>query len=125
MLENNFIHIEKDTDVENSITKTTPPIIKRTYNKRTQSAFTYNEYVTDKILMDSYTLPILKQVCKSYKLCISGRKQEVIDRITTYFNKIRNAIVLQKYTRRYLVKIVMSKYKENKIKICHRPKDMI
>jgi len=115
MLENNFIHIEKDTDVGNSITKTTRPITKRTYNKRTQSAFTYNEYVTNNILMDSYTLPILKQVCKSYKLCISGRKQEVIGRITTYFNKIRNAIVLQKYTRRYLVKIVMSKYKENKI----------
>jgi hypothetical protein len=115
MLENNFIHIEKDTDVGNSITKNTRPITKRTYNKRTQSAFTYNEYVTNNILMDSYTLPILKQVCKSYKLCISGRKQEVIGRITTYFNKIRNAIVLQKYTRRYLVKIVMSKYKENKI----------
>lgn len=114
MLENNFIHIEKDTDVENSITKTTLPVTKRTYNKRTQSAFTYNDYVTNNILMDSYTLPILKQVCKSYKLCISGRKKEVIGRITTYFNKIRNAIVLQTYARRYLVKIVMSKYKENK-----------
>lgn len=115
MLENNFIHIDKDTNVKDSITKPARPIIKRTYNKRTQSAFTYNEYVTDNILMDSYTLPILKQVCKSYKLCISGRKQEVIDRITTYFNKMRNAVVLQKYTRRYLVNIVMSKYKENKI----------
>ena len=42
MLENNFIHIDKDTDVENAITK--PPVAKqkRTYNKRTQSAFTYN-----------------------------------------------------------------------------------
>jgi len=65
--------------------------------------------------MDSYTLPVLKEVCKTYKLCISGRKQEVIIRITAHFNKMRNAIVVQKYARRYLVNIVMSKYKENKL----------
>jgi hypothetical protein len=109
MLENKFIHIDKDADVENSITKP-----KRTYNKRTQSAFTHNEYLANNILMESYTLPILKEVCKTYKLCISGRKQDVIDRIATHFNKIRTSIVLQKYTRRYLVKIVTSNYKTNK-----------
>jgi hypothetical protein len=109
MLENKFIHIDNDADVKNSITKP-----KRTYNKRTQCAFTYNEYLANNILMDSYTLPILKQVCKTYKLCISGRKQEVIDRITTHFNKIRTAIIMQKYARRYLVKIVTSNYKTNK-----------
>jgi len=108
MLENNFIHIDKDVHVENSITKP-----KRTYNKRVQSAFTYNEYLANNIVMESYTLPVLKQVCKTYKLCISGRKQEVIDRITTHFNKIRTSIVVQKYTRRYLVNIVMSNYKMN------------
>jgi hypothetical protein len=109
MLENKFIHIDKDADVKNSITKP-----KRTYNKRAQYAFTYNEYLENNILMESYTLPILKQVCKTYKLCISGRKQEVIDRIATHFNKIRTAIIVQKYTRRYLVKIVTSNYKTNK-----------
>jgi hypothetical protein len=109
MLENKFIHIDKDANVKNSITKP-----KRTYNKRTQCAFTYNEYLENNILMESYTLPILKEVCKTYKLCISGRKQEVIDRITTHFNKIRNAIIVQKYARRYLVKIVTSNYKTNK-----------
>jgi hypothetical protein len=110
MLENKFIQIDNDTDVGNNITKT-----KRTYNKRTLTAFTYNDYVTTNILMDSYTLPILKQVCKTYKLCISGRKQEVISRITSHFNKIRNTIVLQKYTRRYIVNIVMYNYKKNKL----------
>ena len=113
MLENIFINNDKVADVGNAITKPTKPIPKRTYNKRAQSAFTYNEYITSTILMDSYTLPILKEVCKTYKLCISGRKQEVIDRITTHFNKIHSAIVLQKYTRRYLVNIVMSNYKMN------------
>ena len=115
MLENNFIHIDKDVDVVNALTKPVLTKPARTYNKRTQTEFTYTEYLANNILMDSYTLPILKRVCKTYKLCISGRKQEVIDRITTHFNKIRNAIVLQKYTRRYLVNIVMSKCKENKI----------
>jgi len=65
--------------------------------------------------MESYTLPILKQVCKTYKLCISGRKQDVIARIITHFNKIRSSVVVQKYTRRYLVKIVTSNYEKNKI----------
>ena len=113
MLENIFIHNDKVTDVKNTMAKPAKPIPKRTYNKRTQSAFTYNEYITSSLLMDSYTLPILKEVCKTYKLCISGRKQEVIARITTHFNKIRSSIVLQKYTRRYLVKIVISNYKMN------------
>jgi hypothetical protein len=111
MLENNFIQVDKDAHVENAITKPA----KRTYNKRTQSVFTYDDYITSTILMESYTLPILKQVCKTYKLCISGRKHEVIDRITTHFDKIRNSIVVQKYTRRYLVQIVTSNYKKNKV----------
>ena len=115
MLENKFIHINKVADIGKDITKTPHAKIKRTYNKRTLSAFTYTEYVTNNILMESYTVPILKEVCKSYKLCISGRKQEVISRISTHFNKIRNAIILQKYTRRYLVNIVMFKYKENQL----------
>lgn len=110
MLENKFVHTDTTPDVGNAITKP-----KRTYNKRTQSAFTYDDCINHTILMDSYTLPVLKEVCKTYKLCISGRKQEVIDRITTHFNKIRNSIVLQKYTRRYLVNIVISNYKKNKV----------
>ena len=109
MLENKFIQNDKNADVGNAITKP-----KRTYNKRTQSVFTYDDYLTNTVLMDSYTLPILKEVCKTYKLCISGRKQEVIARITTHFNKICKSIVVQKYTRRYLVKIVTSNYKKNK-----------
>ena len=47
MLENKFIEIDNGTDVENNITKT-----KRTYNKRTLTAFTYNDYVTDYIQLD-------------------------------------------------------------------------
>ena len=92
MLENNFIHIDKDVDVVNALTKPVLTKPARTYNKRTQTEFTYTEYLANNILMDSYTLPILKRVCKTYKLCISGRKQEVIDRITTHFNKIRTSI---------------------------------
>ncbi len=110
MLENKFIHIDKDADIGTTITKP-----KRTYIKRTQTAFTYDEYITNNIVMESYTLPILKQVCKTYKLCISGRKQDVIARIITHFNKIRSSVVVQKYTRRYLVKIVTSNYEKNKI----------
>ena len=110
MLENKFINIDKDADIGTTITKP-----KRTYIKRTQTAFTYDEYITNNIVMESYTLPILKQVCKTYKLCISGRKQDVIARIITHFNKIRSSVVVQKYTRRYLVKIVTSNYEKNKV----------
>ena len=75
-------------------------------------AFTYTDYVTGNIVMKSYTIPVLKQVCKHHKLHISGKKGLLIDRITTFFERINNAVIVQKYTRRQFVKKIIKKNRE-------------
>lgn len=75
-------------------------------------AFTYTDYVTGNIVMKSYTIPVLKQVCKHHKLHISGKKGLLIDRITTFFERIKNAVIVQKYTRRQFVKKIIKKNRE-------------
>ena len=75
-------------------------------------AFTYTDYVNTNIIMKSYTIPILKQVCKEYKLHISGKKGVLIERITTLFERIKSAIIVQKYTRRQFVNKIIQKNRE-------------
>ena len=43
---------------------------------------------------------------------ISGKKAVLIDRITTCFERIRNAVIVQKYTRKQFVKKILKKHKE-------------
>lgn len=75
-------------------------------------AFTYTDYVNSNIIMKSYTIPILKQVCKFHKLHISGTKGVLIERITTLFERIKSAIIVQKYTRRQFVNKIINKNRE-------------
>lgn len=108
--------------LENSLMPDKNTIIKpkRKYKKKELSIFTYEEYNKDAIVLTNYTIPILKQVCKMYKLNVSGKKDELISRIHKCFSKNINAILIQKYIRRKLVYIVMKIYKQNKcdIKTC-------
>ena len=75
-------------------------------------AFTYTDYVNTNIIMKSYTIPILKEVCKAQNLHYSGKKGVLIERITTFFERITNAIIVQKYTRRQFVKRIINKNHE-------------
>lgn len=80
--------------------------------KKKLEVFTYDDYINNEVMMKSYTIPILKQVCKKHKLHISGKKAVLIERITTLFEQIKNTIIIQKYTRRQFVKKVINKTKE-------------
>jgi len=75
-------------------------------------AFTYTDYVNTNIIMKSYTIPILKEVCKAQNLHYSGNKGVLIERITKFFERITNAIIVQKYTRRQFVKKIINKNHE-------------
>ena len=44
---------------------------KRKYKKKELSVFTYEEYNKNAIILTNYTIPILKQVCKIYKLKVT------------------------------------------------------
>lgn len=108
--------------IENSLIPENSTIIKpkRKYKKKELSVFTYEDYTKNDIILTNYTIPILKQVCKLYKLKVSGKKDELISRINTYFYKIINATLIQKYIRSKLVHLVMKIYKQNAcdIKTC-------
>lgn len=108
--------------IENSLIPENNTIIKpkRKYKKKELSVFTYEDYRKNDIILTNYTIPILKQVCKLYKLKVSGKKDELISRINTYFSKIINATLIQKYIRSKLVHLVMKIYKQNvcDIKTC-------
>jgi len=108
--------------IENSLIPENSTIIKpkRKYKKKELSVFTYEDYIQNDIFLTSYTIPILKEVCKIYKLKVSGKKNELISRIHNCFSKNINATLIQKYIRRKLVRLVMKIYKQNvcDIKTC-------
>ena len=74
--------------------------------------FNYDEYINNNIILKSYTIPILKQVCKKYKLHVSGTKPKLIERIDNCFKKIKNSIIIQKNIRKYFVKKVITQKNE-------------
>ena len=92
--------------LEENIIEVVPkkPKTKEKPARKKLDAFTYTDYVNTNIIMKSYTIPILKEVCKAQRLHYSGKKGVLIERITTFFERITNAIIVQKYIRRQFVK---------------------
>jgi hypothetical protein len=80
------------------------------YKKRKKDKLpllTYENYKTiDENLISKYTVIELKEVCRKYKLRVSGKKQILIDRIKLLFKKIDNVITIQKRVRLYNVKTI-------------------
>lgn len=83
------------------------PIIKKKYTKRTPKIvladITYETYNTNTFDITKYKIPQLKVFLKTNKLHSSGKKEILIERIETYFKKIKNAIKIQSVYRRWLV----------------------
>lgn len=72
-------------------------------------SISYENHIHGNIYLYDYSLLQLKASAKTYSLRISGRKQEVIHRITEFFDHSKNAIIIQKIFRswicRYIVKL--------------------
>ena len=100
--------------LEENIIVAIPKQMKKKVNpaRKKLDVFTYTDYVNTNIIMKSYTIPILKEVCKSQNLHYSGNKGVLIERITKFFERITNAIIVQKYTRRQFVKRIINKNHE-------------
>jgi len=62
---------------------------------------TFSDYNT--FLKNNYKQSFLKEICKFYKLKISGNKPILNNRIYLYLLSCNSAIILQKYCRRYFV----------------------
>jgi hypothetical protein len=85
--------------------ETNKPIIKkRVYNKPVILIdISYENYINDKLELDKFKLPTIKEAVRKYKLKLSGKKSELIDRLITHFKSITYAIKIQTVFRRWLV----------------------
>ena len=62
----------------------------------------YNDYFKDKTSMSKYKLDKLKKIAKLHKLHVSGKKQDLINRIEQYFIKLNSTIKIQSLFRKCL-----------------------
>jgi len=112
MYENSFIENIDNIEDNSKLVRE-----KKKYKKKELSVFSYKDYKTGNIILEKHTIPILKKVCKSYQLRVTGRKKELIDRIICCFNKISASIIIQKNLRKLFVKMLFKLYESN---VCDR-----
>ena len=63
----------------------------------------FNEYCS--FINKNYRMSFLKDICKEYKLKLSGNKPDLIDRIYKHLYNSNYAVIIQKNLRRYFVNI--------------------
>lgn len=70
---------------------------------------TYDNFINNKINLNDYIIPKLKDVAKFHKIRSSGKKQEIIDRIINLFLQIKACIKIQTCFRswicRYMIRL--------------------
>jgi hypothetical protein len=79
-------------------------VINNVENNMDNEILNYKEYFKNNIILKKYKLPELKTIVRKYKLRITGNKDDLINRIEIYFNKMKSAEVIQKKFRCWLVK---------------------
>jgi hypothetical protein len=81
-----------------------PIIKKRIYNKPViLTDISYENYMNDKLELEKFKLPAIKEAIRKYKLKLAGKKSELIERLITHFKSITNVIKIQTVFRRWLV----------------------
>lgn len=122
--------IETIEKIENTIkpTKTkTPRAEKQPKPVTIKIEISYQNYKNNTIDFNKYKLPELKDALKKYNLKISGKKEELIERLETHFNKTFNIIKLQRLFRgwivRYLLKLKGPALKD--VSICVNDSDFV
>jgi hypothetical protein len=80
------------------------PIRQNKINDLNEPVLNYKEYYKNNIILKKYKLPELKTIVKKYKLRITGNKDELINRIETLFSKMKNAEIIQKRFRGWIVR---------------------
>lgn len=73
--------------------------------KKTYPIINYENYINNTLIIEKNKLPDIKDACRKFKLKIGGNKPELIKRITEYFLKSKHAIIIQKYTRLWIVQL--------------------
>ena len=129
ILNNELIIIDEPTNKDGSKKKhKKPKCVYTAPKKKIQNVeLTYENYFHYKVDLTKYKIPELKECCKKNKLYVTGKKQVLIDRIETLFKNTKAAIIVQKYTRRFII-LVWYKKKGPAIKdrsLCNNNTDFI
>ena len=97
--------INSEIQIKDNIVKPT----KKRANNNSESllVISYDNFMHKKIVLDKYKLTQLKPAAKAYKLRTSGKKLELIERITTFFNKTKSAIYIQRIFRSWICRYII------------------
>jgi len=118
-LENEFIELSNIYDFSSNIMYVKPTSPKNKFcradcsepklikNKSNENILeiNYTNYSKHGIILKTYKIPALKEAAKINKLHISGTKQILIDRLTLFFNSVKNAIIIQRFFRGMIVRL--------------------
>jgi len=92
---------EPDGNDENEITNS---FKSRKNLQNTYPILTYKQFYENSINLKKYKLPELKSIVVHYKLPRTGNKTILISRITSLFHFIKNAVIIQKKFRGWIVR---------------------
>jgi hypothetical protein len=67
----------------------------------------YSNYMNGNLDLTCYIIPKLKEAAKSYKLRSSGKKQEIIDRLTNFFLQSKACITIQRIFRSWICRYII------------------
>lgn len=68
---------------------------------------TYTNFINGDIYLNDYIIPSLKEVAKTYKIRSSGKKQEIVDRITDFFLQTKASIKIQTCFRGWICRYII------------------
>ena len=116
ILENEFIDITKICDISDnthnlSPKNKTPSDGKRgvtKINKPSIEELNYTNFFKSNMTLTKYKIPELKAFAKKNNMHISGTKQVLIDRITMFFIYTKNAIIIQRRFKGWMVRLAFS-----------------
>lgn len=84
---------------------------KKPYQKVDNDVFfvpNYNNY--NDILNYNYNVLQLRLICKKYNIKITGNKDEIKRRVYNYLFYLNNAIIIQKFIRRFLIRLYLESH---------------
>ena len=87
-----------------TLTNTLKPIVKS--NKSNIPNITYENYMNCPELLKKHKVQTLKQSMREYKLRIGGKKEELVERLTIYFNRNTSAILVQRCFRSWICRYI-------------------
>lgn len=99
----------KKNNTYDNIPNINPDIYKSPKPKKNAALLpiTYTNFISGYIDLNDYIIPSLKEAAKSYKIRSSGKKQEIIDRITKFFLQTKASIKIQTCFREWVCRYII------------------